>query len=87
MLPLITRENDYPMDVQGTLEGIQRYTIHGGPYGRLFFSLPDDPGNVQQCQLPEEAFDGDLQVGEPILITMLMRTVMEIRRAPAESNS
>ena len=73
------------MEVRGMLEGLQRYTIHGGPYGRLFFSLPDDPETVQQCQLPEEAFDLDLQVGEPIVIMMLMRTVMEIRRAPAAS--
>lgn len=70
------------MDVHGTLEGRQDYTIHGGPYARLFFSLPDDPENVQQCQLPAEAFDADLQVGDRIVITLLLKTVMEIRKAP-----
>ena len=70
------------MEVRGKLEGIQHYTIHGGPYGRLFFSLPEDPENVQQAQLPVEAFDADLQPGDEIVITMLMRTVMEIRKVP-----
>lgn len=72
------------MDVHGTLEGRQDYTIHGGPYARLFFSLPDDPENIQQCQLPAEAFDPDLQVGDRIVITFLLKTVMEIRKAPEE---
>ena len=71
------------MEVQGKLEGLQRYTIHGGPYGRLFYSLPDDPETVLQCQLPAEAFEDDLQPGDQIVLTMLMRTVMEIRKAPA----
>ncbi|MGI8406699.1 MAG: hypothetical protein ACR2OE_18380 [Thermomicrobiales bacterium] len=81
----LRQQKETIMEVRGTLEGLQRYTIHGGPYGRLFFSLRDDPDTVQQCQLPEEAFDLDLQVGDPLVITMLMRTVMEIRRAPATS--
>ncbi len=70
------------MEVYGTLEGRQDYTIHGGPYARLYFSLPDDPENIQQCQLPAEAFDADLQVGDRIVITLLLKTVMEIRKAP-----
>ena len=39
------------MNVEGTLEGIQRYTIHGGPYARLFFSHADDPETIIQAQL------------------------------------
>ncbi|HEU0163780.1 MAG TPA: hypothetical protein VFQ54_01975 [Thermomicrobiales bacterium] len=73
------------MEVEGRLEGIQRFTIHGGPYGRLFFSLPEDPETVHQCQLPEEAFDRDLAPGDAIVITMLIRTVMEVRKAPESS--
>jgi hypothetical protein len=69
------------VDVEGRLEGIQRYTIHGGPYGRIFFTLPEDPETVHQCQLPEEAFDSDLVPGDTIVITMLIRTVMEVRKA------
>lgn len=72
------------MEVYGTLEGRQDYTIHGGPYARLYFSLPDDPENIQQCQLPAEAFDADLQVGDRIVITLLLKTVMEIRKAPQD---
>lgn len=70
------------MNVEGTLEGIQRYTIHGGPYARLFFSHADDPETIIQAQLPEESWDNDLEVGDRIVITYLLKTVMEIRRAP-----
>jgi hypothetical protein len=70
------------MSVQGRLEGIRRYTIHGGPYAYLYFSHLDDPETVIQAQLPDEAWDTDLQVGDRIVITYLLRTVMEIRRAP-----
>lgn len=70
------------MEIHGTLEGRQDYTIHGGPYARLFYSLPDDPETVHQCQLPAEAFDADLKVGDRIVLTMLLKTVMEMRKAP-----
>jgi len=71
------------MEVRGRLEGIQHYTIHGGPYGRLFYTLPGDPETVLQAQLPAEAFDADLAVGDTIVLTMLLRTVMEIRKVDA----
>ncbi len=70
------------VEVSGTLEGRQAYTIHGQPYSRLFYSLRDDPETIQQCQLPDDAVDPDLKPGDPIVITMLLKTVMEIRRAP-----
>ncbi len=70
------------MEVSGTLEGRQADTIHGQPYSRLFYSLPDDPETIHQCQLPDDAVDPDLKSGDPIVITMLLKTVMEIRRAP-----
>lgn len=69
------------MNVGGKLEGIKRYTIHGGPYAYLYFSHQDDPDTIHQAQLPEEAFDTDLEVGDRIVITYLLRTVMEIRKA------
>ena len=68
------------MEVRGRLEGIQHYTIHGGPYGRIFYTLPDDPETVLQAQLPVESFDADLAVGDEIVLTMLLRTVMEVRK-------
>lgn len=68
------------MDIFGTLEGRQDYTIHGELYARLFFSTNDDRETIVPCQLPADAFDADLQVGDPIRITMLLRTVMEIRK-------
>ena len=70
------------MDSFGTLEGRQDYTIHGQLYARLFFHIDGDEENIIQCQLPSDAFDTDLQVGDRIRITMLMRTVMEIRKQP-----
>lgn len=70
------------MSVEGKLEGIRRYTIHGGPYAYLYFSHLDDPDTIHQVQLPEEFYDPDLEVGDRILVTYLLKTVMEIRRAP-----
>lgn len=70
------------MTVEGRLEGIQRYTIHGGPYARLYYAHVDDPETVLQAQLPDEAWDTDLQVDDAIVVTYLLRTVMEIRRKP-----
>jgi hypothetical protein len=71
------------MEVRARLEGIQHYTIHGGPYARLFYVLPDEPETVLQAQLPAEAFDADLVPGDEIVLTMLLRTVMEIRKVRA----
>ncbi len=71
------------MEVAGRLEGKQVYLLHGQPYTRVFYSHQDDPETVLQCQLAETEFDGDLQVGDPIVITYLLKTVLEIRRAPA----
>lgn len=70
------------MDQPGTLEGIQRYTIHGSPYVRVFFTLDGDAEAVQQAQLPIEAFDESLRPGDAISVTMLIRTVMSIARRP-----
>lgn len=69
------------MDSFGRLEGRQDYTIHGQLYARLFFQVDGDPDTIHQCQLPGDAFDADLQVGDRIRITMLLRTVMEVRKA------
>ena len=68
------------MDQPGTLEGVQRYTIHGSPYVRVFFTLESDAETVVQAQLPIEAFDESLRPGDPITVTMLMRTVMAVGR-------
>jgi hypothetical protein len=70
------------MTVEARLEGIRRYTIHGGPYAQLYFSHLDDPEMVHQAQLPEEAWDSDLRVGDRIVVTYLLKTVMEVRKAP-----
>ena len=75
------------MTLEGRLEGIQLYTIHGGPYAQLYYSHLDDPETIHQARLPEEAWDADLRVGDRIVITYLLKTVMEIRRAPDPSNS
>jgi hypothetical protein len=69
------------MDIDGRLEGLQGYSIHGTRYFRVFFAHLDDPDTIHQCQLPFDAFDDGLRPGDPIRITYLLRTVMEIRRA------
>lgn len=68
------------MDQPGTLEGVQRYTIHGSPYVRVFLTLEGDAETVVQAQLPVEAFDESLRPGDPITVTMLLRTVMAVAR-------
>ena len=70
------------MNVEGKLEGMRKYTIHGGPYAYIYFSHLDDPDTIHQAQLPEESYDTDLQVGDRIVITYLLKTVMEVRQAP-----
>ncbi len=68
------------MEVHGKLEGKQIFMLHGVPYHRVFYTHRDDPDTVLQCQLAETEFDGDLEVGDPIVMTYLLRTVLEIRR-------
>ena len=69
------------MEIRGRLEGVQAYTIHGSPYYRVFYSLPDDPDTIHQCQLPAESFDATLKPGDAINLTMVLKTVMAIARA------
>jgi hypothetical protein len=68
------------MEVEGRLEGRRDYTIHGGPYSQLYFTVAGDEETIHQCQLPDEAVDRDLQPGDPVVITYLLRTVMEVRK-------
>lgn len=68
------------MDFDGTLEGLQAYTLHGAMWYRAFFTLDGDTENIIQAQLPEDAFDSTLKPGDPISVTMLLRTVMQIKR-------
>ena len=75
------------METFGTLEGRQDYTIHGELYAKLYYALEDDPETIHSCQLPSDAFDADLAPGERVRITLLLRTVMEMRRAEPRSAS
>ena len=70
------------MEIDGRLEGLQPYEIHGTWYYRAFFSHLDAPEEIQSCQLPFDAIDEYLRPGDPIRITYLLKTVMEIRLAP-----
>lgn len=71
------------MEVHGKLEGKQIYLLHGVPYHRVFYTHRDDPETVLQCQLAESEFDGDLGAGDPVVISYLLKTVLEIRRDTA----
>ena len=68
------------MDVEAVIEGLQRLAIHGSPYWRVFYSLDGDRETIYQAQLSDEAIDPNLVVGESVWLTMILRTVMEIRR-------
>lgn len=68
------------MEVEAVIEGLQRLAIHGSPYWRVFYSLDGDRETIYQAQLSDEAIDPNLVVGESVWLTMILRTVMEIRR-------
>ena len=70
------------MELYARIEGMQRIAIHGSPYVRVYYSLPGDPDTILNCQLPAEAVDDTVQVGDPVRLTVLMRTVMEVRSTP-----
>jgi hypothetical protein len=69
------------MEIEGTLEGLQPYSIHGTRYFRVFYSHLDEPDTILQAQLPFDAFDAALKPGDPITITYLLKTVMQIGRS------
>ena len=69
------------MERDGRLEGMQAYEIHGTRYYRVYFSHPEQPDIIEQCQLPFDAIDAGLKPGDSIRVTYLLKTVMEIRRA------
>lgn len=71
------------MEVAGTLEGLRAYTIHGGPYYQIWYSLSGDPETVHQCQLPGDAVYDDPRPGDAITLTLLLQTVMRIDRREA----
>jgi len=68
------------MEVDGRLEGIQAYEIHGTRYYRVFYTHLDDTDEIRQCQLPFDAIDAELKPSDPIRITYLLKTVMAIHR-------
>ena len=68
------------METEVRVEGVQRVLIHSSEYVRVFFTHSSAPDTMQQCQLPIEAFDTALNVGDQAVATMLLRTVMEIRK-------
>ena len=70
------------MEIEATIEGMQRITIHGSPYVRVFYSLVDEPEKILPAQLPDEAVDAGIKVGDRVRLTMVLRTVMEVRRVP-----
>jgi hypothetical protein len=73
------------MEIEATIDGLQRIAIHGSPYVRVFFSLDENREQIVPAQLPDEAVDSGIKVGDRVRLTMLMRTVMEVRRIPSSS--
>jgi hypothetical protein len=70
------------VEVEATVEGMQRIAIHGSPYVRVYYSLDDDREQILATQLPDEAVDAGITVGDRVRLTMLLRTVMEVRSLP-----
>lgn len=70
------------MEIDGRLEGIQPYAIHGMRYYRVFYSHVGAPDDILQAQLPFDAVDERAQPGDPIVITYLLKTVMAVAKRP-----
>jgi hypothetical protein len=71
------------MEIEGTLEGLQPYTIHDTRYYRVFYSHADAPDQILQAQLPFDALDPNVKPGDAITISYLLKTVMRIdKRSP-----
>lgn len=68
------------MEVEGRLEGLQPFAIHDTKYFRVFYSFLDQPDQILECRLPFDAIDEGLKPGDPVVLTMLMKTVMEVRK-------
>jgi hypothetical protein len=70
------------MEIDGRLEGLQPYAIHGMRYYRVFYSHADAPDDILRAQLPFDAVDERAKPGDPILITYLLKTVMAVAKRP-----
>ena len=70
------------MEIEATIEGLQRILIHNSAYVRVYYSLDDDRETILAAQVPDEAVDGGIEPGDRVRLTMLLRTVMEVRRIP-----
>jgi hypothetical protein len=73
------------VEIEATIEGLQRIAIHGSPYVRVYYRLDDDPEKILAAQLPDEAVDSGIKVGDRVRLTMLLRTVMEVRSLPTSA--
>lgn len=69
------------MGVDGRLEELQPYAIHGTRYCHAYYTHLVSPDNIYSCQLAFDAIDEEPRPGDPIRNTYLLKTVMEIRRA------
>jgi hypothetical protein len=74
------------VEIAGTLEGLQPYTIHGSRYVRVYYSHADDPETILQCQLPEEAVDSALKPGDSVFINYLLKNVLLLRSGGLEAD-
>lgn len=70
------------MEVEARLEGLQPFAIHDTKYYRVFYSFPEQPEQILECRLPFDAIDEGLKPGDPVILTMLLKTVMEVRGKP-----
>ncbi|CAA9544233.1 MAG: hypothetical protein AVDCRST_MAG49-1287 [uncultured Thermomicrobiales bacterium] len=68
------------MEVEGRLEGLQPYAIHGTRYYRVFYSHADAPDEILRAQLPFDAIDADVKPGDPITVSYLLNTVVAVAR-------
>jgi len=71
------------VEIEGRLEGIQPYAIHGTRYFRVFFSHADAPDAILQAQLPFDAIDDGIRPGDPITVSYLLKTVVRISKQPS----
>ncbi len=69
------------MEIQGTVEGLRQFAIHGDPYTQIYYSVDDSPDAIQQARLGTHDLPDGLKVGDRIIIYSVLGIVAEIRLA------
>jgi hypothetical protein len=67
-------------DVEATVEGLRPYLIHGEPFAVVYYAIAGDTNTIHSCQLSADALPDGLQVGDAIVVHIVMGVAAAITR-------